>query len=454
MQSSANDLLPQNTLTASSQTLSKTSPTTTSPPGRSNVIWSNASGAVSGGGLIAAYCCAGASSTVTANKPVNSGRHYWELMLSVRPGEQHPDTWTNAGVTTTTDSSALLSLTIHPTPSSNGAAPSTIGVVSWGQQRNYRNGDVFMFALDADQGLLYYGVNGQWQNGTPGEVGGQIFGSRGSNFTPFVTVSASSNKGAPEGDRWIANFGGSIYKYPIPATFGAYATNVTVQPVSSRVSYLENAGGTKDTQRSPINRIFEDEFTVNGQPIPLPPGKWVGLAYFRGQANSTQGDSVVLGKIDKNRLSGLVAVNAYSSTDQKKGFPSFKACDRTDYLHISRQFNEASGAQRCWWINHATQIWEQAIFRAAKTVLDERGTALPAVLVNVGFRRASLSGFSTAFYYHNPEEAGISSQDTPWNMSEWQKTHITTDPKRIEYVRDLRAWGESWAPVFYAIGSK
>lgn len=315
-----------------------------------------------------------------------------------------------------------------------------------------------MFALDADQGLLYYGVNGQWQNGHPGESGGDSIGSPGGSFTPFVTVSASSNKSTPEGDRWIANFGGSSFKYPIPARFGAYATNVAVQPIAeaapNRVAGQQQSAATRDTPPSPLNRVFEDEFTVSGQRIPLPPGKWLGLAYFRGQANSTQGDSVVLGRIDKDRVSGLVAVNAYSSTGQSNGFPVFKACDRNDYVHISRQVNEAFGPQRCWWINHATQLWDQPIFRAARTVLEEHGAAVPAVLVNVGFRRASASGFSTAFYYYNPEEASISSQPGAWNTSEWHRDRISMDAKRVEYIKDLRAWGESWAPVFYAIGSK
>src|SRR5690606_10692294 len=55
-------------------------------------------GLVTGGGLVASYCCSGASSTVYASRGVASGKHYYEMQLQTRTGERNPDTWTNAGV--------------------------------------------------------------------------------------------------------------------------------------------------------------------------------------------------------------------------------------------------------------------------------------------------------------------------------------------------------------------
>jgi len=416
------------------------------PPSRSAVVWSNTGGSVSGGGLIAAYCCAGASSTVMANKSVNTGKHYWELTLSVSPGSDRPDTWTNAGVTVLDASVSQPAQVRRPTRGS--ADSSSVSVINWGQQQSFKNGDVFMFALDADSGSLFFGVNGQWQNGEPGGQGGFSFGKGRPGFVPFVTISASSNRVSPEGDRWIANFGGGRFKYSIPAAFGAYGTQAVVTPTA------QGMGTQKDASGSPMGRVYENEFVLDGQVVPLPPGKWVGLAFFRGQSGTARGDSAVLGKVINNELMGLVAVNARSATYAGSGYPVFDACDRTDYLYVVRASNEASGIQRCWWINHATQIWEQPIFRAAKTVLEGRGVAIPDVLMNVGFRRAGTTGFATTFYYSNPYEAGIRSQLQPWSQSEWHKSRISADPKRVEYVNELKAWGGSWAPVFYALGNK
>ena len=402
--------------------------------------WSNVGGSISGGGLIAAYCCAGAFSSVRADRAVSSGQHYWELTLSVRPGEQHPDTWTTAGVTTDNKTSP-------PIMPRSGQSATAITALDR-RKDGYRSGDTFMFALDADRGMVFYGLNGQWLNGQPGFSGGTAVGAPGAQFTPFVNISASSSKSGPEGDRWIANFGGSRYKYPIPAGYAAYGTSV-----SNRVAQAASAQltGTPDTSSSPVGKIVEDLTTIAGQQVPLPAGKWLGLAYFKGAPNTTSGDSAVFGKVEKGRIVEMVAINAFKHANQKNGFPSFRACDRTDYVHINRDRNDAFGPQRCWWVNHATQIWDsQPIFQAAKGVIEQRNLVAPAVLMNVGYRRANENGFVTAFYYFSPEEAGIQTPATTWSNSEWHKDRIANDPKRTEYIKELLAWGKSWAHIFFA----
>jgi hypothetical protein len=421
-----------------------------SPPARSSVVWSNATGSISGAGLIAAYCCAGASATIRANRSASSGRHYWELTLSVRPGAQNPDTWTTAGVTTEVDTARpVVAFRDSPIgPASSGAA--SFEAIGWNENKAYGNGDVLMFALDAERGLVYYGVNGQWRNGQPGESGGSLVGKPGASFTPYANVSASSTKASPEGDRWIANFGGSDFRYPIPQGFGGYGAVPFVQ--------APNGNSTRSTgnptSQSVVGKFFDDEIVIGGQRIPLPPGKWRGLAHFRGRPNSADGDAIVLGRFENRILSGAIGINAYTLGVGCGGFPAFAGCERSDYLHIVQQGNQAFGTQRCWWINHAAEVWNQPLLRAAKAVIEEQGSAAPGLFLNVGFRRASADGYATVFYYFNPEQAaGITSKSTNWRDSEWHKTRISTDPKRVEYVNDLIKWGNSWAPVFFAMSS-
>lgn len=417
-------------------------------------MWSNATGAVSGGGLIAAYCCAGALATVVANTPVSSGKHYVELTLSVRPGSSSPDTWTSAGVTTPDRASPMTPSLAYPLQTSSRSQTST-SMIAWGQWSAYRNGDVFMLAIDADRGLVYHGVNGQWINGVPGGPGGTTIGPRGAKLVPYVNISASSSKSTPEGDRWIANFGGSEYKYPIPEGFGAYATNVPVTTSTHAARSPSPAGPFNATapqvSASPVNRFFEEEIAIAGQPVPLPPGKWMGLAFFRGSPGRLDGDTVVLARFDNNRVAGMVAINAYTDSINKSGFPAYPPCGRTDYLHIERERNDTFGPQRCWWINHATQPWDEPVFYAARSILEERHISVPEVFVNVAFRRANMTGFTTAFYYSNPEEASIQSQVMEWRSSEWHRDRIKNDPKRVAYVKELETWGKSWAQVFYAM---
>jgi len=440
------DVIGQNVGLASSQGVQAAAAqrtTTNAPPVRSTVVWRNDGAAISGAGLIAAYCCAGAFSTIKASKEVSSGRHYWELTLSVRTGEQHPDSWTIAGVTTDDTPPPTGGRIARPLGIGRGSETNTVSVMERGSQRNYVNGDVFMFALDANKGIVYYGVNGRWQNGAPGEQGGATFASSRGRYTPFVNVSSPRN--SPEGDRWIANFGGSNFKYPIPAGYGAYGTGVSV-------SLQPAPGGTGEVAGSApvVNRLFEDEITVGGQPVPLPKGSWQVLASFSGAAGGP-GDSVVLGKILYGRVKGIVAINGYAAAAPAGGSPPFAACDRTDYVFVSRKLNEGQGRQQCWWINHASQIDQQPLFRAANAVMAQKGAALPPLLINVGFRRANPNGFVTVFYYFNPEDDGISSQPVPWNASEWHKDRIAADQRRVRYIDGLRIWGEEWAPIFYAM---
>jgi hypothetical protein len=408
------------------------------PAVRSGVVWSNLTGTVTGGGLIASYCCAGASAVVYADTPVSAGRHYWELTLSVAPGKDHPSTYTTAGVT---PGQANADIRFDYVRSMIGAANATPGApfvaIRWGESGRYRNGDVLMFALDASRSMLAYGVNGSWLNGQPEASSGAAIGAAGSTVVPFVGVSSSN--GATEGDRWIANFGGSASSAP------PRATNIAPAP------QVASSGDPSST----INKTYQSDVTVGGQVVPLPDGVWVGLAFFRGSPGSGQGDTMVLGQIENKRLVQMVAINAYKHNDNiRAGFPRFPACERTDYLSVDQTSNEAFGNQRCWWINHAVNLWkEQPVFRAARSVIDGLGITASDVFINVAIRRADDTGFVTAFYYFDPSIKGVQSSASSWADSEWTKARITADPRRVAYIDELRSWGRGWAPTVYAYRS-
>ena len=419
------------------------------PGGKGRVHWSNDSGSVSGAGLIAGYCCAGASSTVFTDTAVSSGRHYWELTLSVRADAEHPDTWTNAGIWASSSPTAHSPRAfLAPRPAGD---PNSLSVIQWTQQKNYRNGDVFMFALDADRGMGYYGLNGRWLNGEPGVSDGGALGAKGSTYRPFVTISASSQKTTPEGDRWIANFGATHFKYAVPQGYSAFGSSGPVAlPHGVSSARTGQVLGGSGSAASPLGKEFEDTIPVGGQSVPLPPGKWTGLAFFRAAPNSSQGDSVVLGRFEKGKLVGMVAANAQKfPAGVAPGVPVYRPCERKDYLFVDRQINDAFGEQRCWWINHATGLWDgEPIFKAAKGVAEQHG-AVPNVFVNVAFRRADRQGFVTAFYLHDPGESGISSTIGAWRSSEWHRDRVAQDPRRVEYVKELKKWGRVWAQMFF-----
>lgn len=418
---------------------------------RGSVVWSGGGrgigGTVSGGGLIAAYCCAGAMSTVWASKHVSNGRHYWELTLSARPGEQTADTWTAAGV----GSHGTDGGRIGPTAVSRGG-PQTGLSIEVGRDKSIRSGDVLMFALDADKKLAFWGVNGQWRNGTPGVQGGTPLQlTPGEQFAPFGSLSASSGNTAPEGDRWIANFGNQKFRFPLPAGFDSYGTSGGAGAlVQASAAAQQAAGPPQGLPDSMIGRISNGSITVSGQVIPLPDGAWTTLAFFKG-SQAAPGDAMVLGQIVSGQLKRMVAIHAYRKTGDVpfKSAP-MKSCSRQDMVFV-----EDSGAKpdstRCWWVNHATSVWEnQALLRSANLELAQRKVNFSSVFLNAGFHRANPDGFATAFYYFDPTEEGIGSSATQWQSSEWHKSRISSDPQRLAYVEKTISWGRGWAPIFFA----
>jgi hypothetical protein len=171
---------------------------------------------------------------VLANRGVTSGRHYLELTLSARPGAEGPDTWTTLGVVVSDGQQQ------HPMLARSGN-DGAIDLQVGRSGRRYRSGDVFMLAIDADQRRVFWGTNGQWSNGQPGQRGGQVLNLAASQqLFPFVNISASSANKGPEGDRWIANFGSTPFRYSLPEGFNAYGS----QPVGHGVAGQPGAVAT------------------------------------------------------------------------------------------------------------------------------------------------------------------------------------------------------------------
>jgi len=202
-----------------------------------------------------------------------------------------------------------------------------------------------------------------------------------------------------------------------------------------------------------MGKVFSDSVTLEREVIPLPDGRWITLAHFRASPGSTNGDAVILGRIKNGKLDGLIAINAHSlAPGSTSSLPAFAGCTRNDYLVRHSEQNQTRGQQRCWWINHAVEVWtQQPIFRAALEELSRRGVTPPTVMLNVGFHRATANGFATAFHYFDPASENISSTNRSWSESEWHKSRIASDPARVRYVQQLERWGEGWAPIFFVI---
>jgi len=389
---------------------------------RSRAVWSNASGAVSGGGLTAEYCCAGASSTIVADTPVTRGRHYWEVTLST--GGTRPDTYTNIGVI----AGAANNREVLPDPRPGHGSNNSAWLIRWNEWDRYHNGDVVMVALDADMRVVYFGLNGAWLTGDPEQGGGTPIGADGSPLIAAVTVSSSSGRSVR--DRWIANFGASAFQYRPPNGYGAYgARGAPVTAVSG--------DGTSSLP------AFESEVVVGGRKVPLPEGRWLELARFKDSRSVRE--VALLGRAESSRLVEMVAIEASNATS----YPRFPGCDRTDYLAVDVSSNEPSAAQRCWWVNHAVGLWrDQTAFRVARDA--SRSLVMPDAMISVSFHEAGPKGAITVHYYFDPTQRGIDTPLTSWSDSPWHRDRVAADPARKDYIADRVDWGKTWAKIVSA----
>lgn len=405
-------------------------------------------GEVSGGGLIAAYCCAGAFSTITASRAVSSGKHYYEMQLQTAKGERNPASWTNAGVVKEGERTG---------PARPGSQDtSTHHVIARGQSGRFKEGDVFMFGLDLDGGGFYYGVNGTWINGVPGRDAGLPL-DKGASYIPFVNVSASSSNPDKDTDRWVANFGQQPFRYQWPSGYAPYA---------GRPPAVGATGAGGDQRTSPVapgtsagagsgalmGKSFVDTMPIGGLRVPLPEGTWTVVAFQRGGQKSAGSEVAVLADItSKKQLAGLMAVHAFSDQNRAgSGFPPSSFCARSDYVMHDVRANDTR-RQECWWINHAAQNWHQSgEMQAARAELQMRGVAMPDTMMNVGFRLSDPNRFVTVLVYFDPRGDGIQSTPSAWSESQWHRDRIGTFPEKLQYVRKLEGFGRSWIQIIRA----
>jgi hypothetical protein len=394
------------------------------PPARSDVVWSNATGSVSGGGLVAEYCCAGAYSAVFANRSVKSGRHYWELTLAAAPGAQRAQTWTNAGVTTSAPGTNAMAERYRLRVSAGQGEPGSVTAFAQGAQAQLSNGDILMLALDADRRLAWFGLNGAWTNGVPGESGGTPIDSSVDGYSAYVTLSSPSASSGRLGDRWVANFGSHAFRYPIPPTYTAYGARAASPSVTDKTIADTFSGAS-----------FTDHVTLGERLIPLPEGHWIGLARLRGTRDADA--AVVLGRIENQRLVGLLAARVAA-----RGSALRTDCRREGAWHFeSEQVGTAAG---CWWIRQASSfLRDQPLFAAAGTRAQELGVTIPAAFINVAFSRDDREGGVRAYYYYEiaspiPDATSI------------QAPSLAGQDSVMEHnLPGLRSWGRNWAQIFF-----
>jgi hypothetical protein len=138
-----------------------------------------------------------------ASRAFRSGKAYAEITFQGKATGAHPETWTNAAVTS---QRSLYSL-------STGASP--FSFAGSFNKHLIKDGDVISLALDMDSLVMYWRLNGQWMTGRPGTGLGEPMLYPGDEY--FIAVSVQD-----KAEAWRINFGATPFHFSPPDGFPSY----------------------------------------------------------------------------------------------------------------------------------------------------------------------------------------------------------------------------------------
>ncbi len=115
----------------------------------------------------------------------------------------------------------------HDTGIDVPSMPGGSTVISHGEQKLYKDGDIFGIAADLDQHKLYFSVNGKWLSGTP-ESGNGYPLEKSKQYRACVLAAGTTTgdvkqRGIPQSDTtWEVNFGERAFKFAKPSGYVAF----------------------------------------------------------------------------------------------------------------------------------------------------------------------------------------------------------------------------------------
>lgn len=236
----------------------------------------------------------------------------------------------------------------------------------------------------------------------------------------------------------------------MPSSFqGTHKSNsFSITPNTVSLSSNWRNQQAQKSNGSYINQDFVDSVGIGDKELPLPEGKWQGIAYEKLSSSRGSDELLVLARIEDTKLRELMAARVQVTNDGK-GFSSNSSCkNKTMYASVTKE-NEPFGAQLCYWVEHNTTPWQQPIFDLAAAKLTDMGLTLPATVINAGFHRADSNSSETVLYYSNPEFSDIHTSNSSFANSLWHPNKISKDPIRESYVTDYTKWAATWFQIFW-----
>ena len=187
--------------------------------------------------------------------------------------------------------------------------------------------------------------------------------------------------------------------------------------------------------------------TLGSRTIPLPEGSWTVVANGSSQSTKQNGLVVVyLAQLEGGKLARWISLR--TNTDYNNGgwTRNKEICDRQNaHFGYSDSAHNPNDAE-CWIVNH----WGQTLgSKPAQASVDfyrwSDTLGRPNTSVGLAYFFARRGDYLTVQYHFNPVLAGFA--DTPsaeWRGNPWHVDVASKDPKKLAYLRGLKAAGEKY----------
>ena len=205
--------------------------------------------------------------------------------------------------------------------------------------------------------------------------------------------------------------------------------------------------GTAGAQIPAVGTKIGNTIDLGVRTVPLPEGIWTVVSVAADQSTKQNGlIRVYLAQLEGGRLSRWIYISTNADYNKGGWNRNKDICDRQNvHFNFSDSAHNPNDAE-CWVVNH----WGQTLgSKPSQASVDfyrwSDNLGRPNTAVGLAYFFAKRGDFLLVQYEFNPVLAGF--RDTTgaaWRGNPWHVDVAAKDPKKLAYLRGLKATGEKY----------